>query len=322
MVPSGTVSNNISSIKNSKVTIVSSTISNSGTDAVDLDIVKFFAPKMFAANDRAVTKDDYYGLLFSSNLLPTGITQSDQVNVWGGEEADPPAFGRVFVSYADTALTTNTEAVKKSIAFLKSKAVVTVLPEYTQPQIVGVDLGIVATGAKAAELPGIKALVENYYNSTYTFNNNVVLTDIKNLIIDNYSGVRRVDINSAAMKLDVVGSGTEKVMYFKNELDTPSTVNAVVSSTTFTYNNTTISLADQPISGTEGNLVALNTNLQVIKSFPILGTVDYATGIVSINSGVLPSGTTITVSVVPKYTDIITIKNEFLVDVTATVTTA
>jgi hypothetical protein len=70
LVPSGTVSNGVSSFSNSSLSVLSNTQSNNGTDGPDLDLVKFFAPKLLAANDRAITKDDYYGLLLSSNLLP------------------------------------------------------------------------------------------------------------------------------------------------------------------------------------------------------------------------------------------------------------
>lgn len=320
LVPSGADANGISSVTNSKVTVSSVSTTNSGADSVDLDLVKFFAPKMFAANDRAVTKDDYYGLLFASNLLPATITQQDQVNVWGGEEADPPAFGRVFVSYADTTLTASTASVKKSIAFLKNKCVVTILPEYVQPQIVNVALNIVATGAKTNELAGIKTLVENNYNETYVFNNDVTLTDIKTLITQNYASVRRVDIDTAKMSLLVLGSGTEKALYFKNQLETSTTTGSVVTSDTFEYGSKTVSLADSAINETEGVLYAVDSFNRIIVSLGTLGTVNYTTGEVTIDSGVLPVGTDINVYVVPKFVDNITIKNEFLVNVTATIT--
>lgn len=320
LVPSGADANGISSVTNSKVTASSISITNSGADSVDLDLVKFFAPKMFAANDRAVTKDDYYGLLFASNLLPSTITEQDQVNVWGGEEADPPAFGRVFVSYADTTLTANTASVKKSIAFLKNKCVVTILPEYVQPQVVNVALEIVATGARTNELAGIKTLVENNYNETYTFNNDVTLTDIKTLITQNYASVRRVDVDTAKMSLLVLGSGTEKALYFKNELETSTSTGSVVTSDTFQYNSTTISLGDSAVNETEGFLYALDSFNRIIVPLGTLGTVNYTTGEITIDSGVLPVGTNINVYVVPKFVDNITIKNEFLVNVTATIT--
>ena len=326
LVPSGADANGISSISNSKVTISTLTTTNSGADSVDLDLVKFFAPKMFAANDRAVTKDDYYGLLFASNLLPATITQQGQVNVWGGEEADPPAFGRVFVSYADTSLTTQTASVKKSIAFLKNKCVVTILPEYVQPQIINAQLDITAIGAKTGELAGIKALVENNYNETYIFNNDITLTDIKNLITQNYSSVKRVDITNAVLGLLVLGSGTEKALYFKNQLEDPVGVGSAVTTDSFTYNSTTIKLADDPIMQdgtvvpTEGVLRAVDQYNRIIVPFGTLGTVNYVTGEVTIDTNVLPQGTDINVYAVSKYVDNVTIKNEFLVNVTATVT--
>jgi len=320
LVPTGADSNGISSITNSKVTISSSTISNTGADSVDLDLVKFFAPKLFAANDRAVTKDDYYGLLLASNLLPATITQQDQINVWGGEEADPPAFGRVFVSYADTSLTTQTASVKKSISFLKDKCVVTILPEYVQPQIVNVNLQIVVTGAATNELSGIKSLIEQNYNETYIFNNDVTLTDIKNLITDNYSSVRRVDISSGTMSLLVLGSGAEKAIYFKNELETSTGIGTVVTSDTFTYDSRTISLADFPTSDTQGVLYAVDSANRIITNLNTLGTVNYNTGEITIDANVLLAGTDININVVPKFLDSIVIKNEFLVNVTTTVT--
>ena len=61
---------------------------------------------------------------------------------------------------------------------------------------------------------------------------------------------------------------------------------------------------------------------EIINSFGNLGSVDYSIGSVAINGNVLSAGTDITVTAKPKYTDLITIKNEFLVNVSATVTGA
>jgi len=323
LIPSGTKANGISSITNNKVTVTSSSVSASGTDAVDLNLIKFFAPKLFAANDRAVTKDDFYGLLFSSNILPASITQTTQVNVWGGEEADPASFGRVFVSYADPTLTTTTSSVKNSIAFLKSKSVVTVLPEYVQPQVVTINIGILTTGANTAQLTGIKSLVESYYNDNYKFNNSVKLIDVKNLIINNYTTVKGVNITSGGLKVQVIGSGSDRVIYLKNELQTPpTTVGGVVTSDSFTYNSTTIKLADKKITNTSGSLVAVNTSGVEQTALGILGSVDYSTGAIFIKPNVLSTGTTINVTANLQYPDSVTIKNEFLGIVSATVTGA
>lgn len=320
LVPTGTKANSISNVTNSKTTIVSSSTTAGGTDSVDLDLVKFFAPKLFAANNRAVTKDDFYGLLFSSNILPPSITNETQVNVWGGEDADPPSYGRVFISYADPSLTINTPSVKNSIAFLKNKSVVTVLPEYVQPQEITANISVSATGANSAEIAGIKNLVESYYNDIYKFNNSVYLVDVKTLILDKYAAVRSVNVTSASLGIAVSGSGSDRTIFFRNELLTPSaTVGGVVTSTTFTYGGTTIKLADKKITNTSGSLVAVNTSDVEQTSLGVLGTVNYSTGGVYIKSGVLSSGTNITLTATLKYFDSVVFKNEMLGSVNATI---
>ena len=315
LIPSGVAANGISSVTNNKVTISASSVSGSGTDGADLDLVKFYAPKMFAANDRAVTKDDYYGLLFSSQLLPAEITKPEQVNVWGGEEADPPSYGRVFVSYANVDLTTATSSVKKSIAFLKSKAVVTVLPEYVQPQIVDVAMNLVVDGAHNNDLVGIEGLLEEYYNTPKRFNNSVYLADIKNLTKESYPNIRRVDISESYLSVKVTGSGSEKSIYFKNEIETSTAVANRVWSSSFSYKGSTIVLGD-----VGEHLVAKNSlNGSIISNLGNLGTVNYNTGIVSINSEVLPTNNSINIFIIPKYRDSIIMKNELLVNFISTV---
>lgn len=315
LIPSGVAANGVSSVTNNKVTISASSVSGSGTDGADLDLVKFYAPKMFAANDRAVTKDDYYGLLFSSQLLPAEITKPEQVNVWGGEEADPPSYGRVFVSYANVDLTTETSSVKKSIAFLKSKAVVTVLPEYVQPQIVDVAMNLVVDGAHNNDLVGIEGLLEEYYNTPKRFNNSVYLADIKNLTKESYPNIRRVDISESYLSVKVTGSGSEKSIYFKNEIETSTAVANRVWSSSFSYKGSTIVLGD-----VGEHLVAKNSlNGSIISNLGNLGTVNYNTGIVSINSEVLPTNNSINIFIIPKYRDSIIMKNELLVNFISTV---
>ena len=321
LIPSGTKANSISSITKSNVTVISSSMSAGGTDSVDLDLVKFFAPKLFAANNRAVTKDDFYGLLFSSNILPSSITSTSQVNVWGGEEADPPSFGRVYVSYADPSLTTSTASVKNSIAFLKTKSVVTVLPEYVQPQGITMNVSITASGALTGQYTPIKTLVEDSYNTKYKFNNSVTLTDLKSLIMNTYTFVKGVNVTAGSLTVNIIGSGADRAIYLKNELQTPTTaIGGVIITDTFTYSSTTIKLADKKITETTGSLVAVNTSGTELTALGILGSVNYSTGAISIKPNVITAGITINLTANLAYPDAITMKDELLGKVNATVT--
>lgn len=310
IVPSGSKANNIASFTNATINVISSTRSDGGKDSVDLDLVKFFAPKLFAANDRAVTKDDYYGLLLNSNLLPENITTKEQLNVWGGEEASPPSYGRVFVSFADTTLTATNHRVKRCLAFVKNKSVVSVLPEYVQPQVMNVNLNITAYGSNSSQRAGIKSLLESTFNSPKIFNKSVTRSEIKSLITDQYPTIQRVDISSANMQLVVVGSGSEKIINFRNEIDTTE---ASITSTNFSYGGKT----DASLYNKTGSTDLITKNY--LFGLGTIGEINYTSGIISVNSGVISQNTQITVTAKPKYPDNIVINNEFLVNLTVTV---
>lgn len=325
LVPSGTVSNGVSSFSNSSLSVLSNTQSNNGTDGPDLDLVKFFAPKLLAANDRAITKDDYYGLLLSSNLLPSGINKKEQINIWGGDEADPASYGRVFISYADTNLTSTNPTVTKNVNFLKDKSIVTVIPEYIKSQIVNVTLNFNVRGIVSDQLSSIQTSINNIYNQNLAFNNNVNSTSIRDVLFETYPNITSFDIVSANVILDVFGSGSQKYLYFKNTLKRPAitvttgAMGRIISSSIFNYNGTTISLSDfLPFpSATIGELVAINSAGLRITSIPKLGTVDYAKGIVYINSGVLPESTNIRVAGTVENSNNIIMKDEYIPSVSS-----
>jgi hypothetical protein len=100
--------------------------SSSGAAAETIDKIRFTAPKAYISQNRAVTKNDYIA------LINRDYPYFDAVNVWGGEEVNPPVYGKVFFSakplggYEITA--TEIEHVKTNI--LKPFSVLTVTPEY------------------------------------------------------------------------------------------------------------------------------------------------------------------------------------------------
>jgi len=317
LVPSGEIANGVSIVSNANVTISNQTVSSGGTDAVDLDLIRYFAPKMFSANDRAVTRDDYIGLLLSSGLLPSS---SNQINIWGGEEADPPAYGRVFVSFANSSLTKNTPSVVSCINYLKSKSMVTIIPEYTGMQPIGVELSVSYSGGTDTGAV-IKSTIQNYYNGTKVgFNNSVIVSDIISLIraLPN-SASAAINITNTKLTLSVFGSGSSKNVYFKNKLKIPTTQAAgqVISTEIFSYGGQNITLKDIITLGTnEGNLYGFNTSNTNIG---ILGYINYENGYVTIKPNVLPTYEETKITAIPANINKIDIKNELVSKITATV---
>ena len=108
------------------------TAATQGGDKETIDSIKFQAPKSYAAQNRAVTKDDYITLIQQNKA---GLS-FDAVNVWGGEENDPPQYGRIFVAVKPKGGYTLTQNQKNIIVndIIKPISIMTVTP-----QIVDVD---------------------------------------------------------------------------------------------------------------------------------------------------------------------------------------
>ncbi len=70
------------------------TVSNAsnGAEVEDVSSIKYFAPRLYSAQYRAVTPRDYEA------IIGTIYPQTESVAVVGGEELDPPQFGKVQIS--------------------------------------------------------------------------------------------------------------------------------------------------------------------------------------------------------------------------------
>ena len=66
--------------------------SENGDDIESIDNIKYLAPRVYASQYRAVTSNDYVG------LLPFLYPNIDSVSAYGGEELDPPEFGKVYIT--------------------------------------------------------------------------------------------------------------------------------------------------------------------------------------------------------------------------------
>lgn len=104
---------------------------STGGEKESIESIKFTAPKSFAAQNRAVTKDDYITLIQKNEL---GFS-FDAVNVWGGEENNPPVYGQIFVSLKPTGGYTLTQTQKQAIAdkVIRPISIMTVVPTIVDP---------------------------------------------------------------------------------------------------------------------------------------------------------------------------------------------
>ena len=76
----------------SSVTVTTNTSSSNGGDIESVESIKYYAPRLYSSQYRAVTSRDYEAIVQS--IYPN----TESVSVVGGEELDPPQYGNVIIS--------------------------------------------------------------------------------------------------------------------------------------------------------------------------------------------------------------------------------
>jgi len=114
-----------------EVAFTATDASSGGEDRESPDRIRFAAPKFYAAQNRAVTVEDYRAILLNAPNVGS-------VAVWGGEDNDPPFYGRVFIAVKPTIGEQLTTTEKDSIirTILKSKKILTVQNEIVDPEFI------------------------------------------------------------------------------------------------------------------------------------------------------------------------------------------
>jgi len=83
--------------------------SENGDDIESIDTIKYLAPRVYASQYRAVTANDY------TSLIPFLYPNIDSVSAYGGEELDPPQYGKVFITVKPKNGDNLSEVAKESI---------------------------------------------------------------------------------------------------------------------------------------------------------------------------------------------------------------
>jgi len=100
-----------------------------GGQPEDIESIRYYAPRNYQSQERTVTAEDY------KTILTRDYTTADSILVWGGEESDPPQYGKVFVSIKPKNATTLSTLEKLSIqkTILQRKNILGITPEVVDP---------------------------------------------------------------------------------------------------------------------------------------------------------------------------------------------
>ena len=110
------------------IVIETITAAADGAVAEDLSSIKYNAPRAFTTQERAVTSEDY------ENLLKANFPEINAVVAYGGEDANPPQFGRIFLSI-DLDEVDGLPKIKEAEykKFLRSRSSVAIEPLFVSP---------------------------------------------------------------------------------------------------------------------------------------------------------------------------------------------
>ncbi len=126
-----TLSGNIGG--NTDVAITVNSNAANGAEAETNESIKFKAPKSYAAQDRAVTVNDY------KVKVEQIYANASSVSAWGGEDNDTPFYGRVYIAIKAASGSTLTDTTKDDIVTqLKKFSVASVTPVIVDPETTNV----------------------------------------------------------------------------------------------------------------------------------------------------------------------------------------
>lgn len=295
LVATGSNANGIRSFKlideiaglTSTTTLVSE--SSSGDEEESINDIKLVAPKSFISQNRAVTKNDYISLLNRKYPYFSAVT------VWGGEENNPPVYGKVFFSVKPLGNYQVTLAEIDSVIenVIKPYSVLTVKPEYVAPDynFLNLDINVIYNPTKTSRTEGqIKTLVRqvvlNYANTNFNgfdsiYKNSKIVREIDN-------SEKAIENNEVRVVLEkrfrpVLNQSKTYLVDFGVPLSPGTTLEKVYGATGFKYYDNTGILRDAfleetPQSYTGISSVTVNNPGSGFTSTPILTVSGDGTG--------------------------------------------
>lgn len=136
--------------------------SENGDDIESVESVKYFAPRLFSSQYRAVTANDYEA------ILPSLYPNIESITAYGGEELNPPQFGRVFIAAKPrNGITLSDYTKNKLLESLKNYSVAGIVPGFVDLKFLYIEIDS-----------------HIYYNSNFTGDPENIRTNVISALTD------------------------------------------------------------------------------------------------------------------------------------------
>ena len=303
-----------------------------GAEAESIESVRYYAPRHFQTQERAITTNDY------ETILKMQYPEIGAISVYGGEDAVPPRYGKVFVAVDIKNVDGLPESKKREYYnFLKSRMPLSIDPIFIQPQFTyvqvnskvkyninnttrtpsnlnsSITLAITEFATKylnnfraalyysklTSEIDAVDDSIVSNQTDLFVYKRlNPALDRPQNLVID-----FNIPLKKTYYVLDKVSSGRQLT---QGDIESAHSVH----SSLIIYNGTKCELEDNGAGIVR--LVKKQQNEHVV--IKNVGTVDYDTGRILLNNFSLDSyeGNYFKIFVTPRNKDIVINKNEIL----------
>jgi len=286
----------------SSIAITVNSNSTGGADAESISSIKFNAPRVNASKNRAVTATDYEALILAN------YAGAESVAVWGGEDNDPPLYGKVLISLKPYSGFAISDATKNNIKtnILKSKQGITIIPEFVDPTYFYVNItadivynsSLTTISSEQVKSQVNTAITDYFSTNLQKFNKSYIHSALTNSILAKNSSITSALVNLKLQRRIIPTLNTINIfsgdtsIKFRNSLKpgsiTSSYFYTVINSVTFLVKITDLpdtSPASDTGSGTLRLVNIVNDSVLLTN----IGTINYGTGIVSLTN-ITPAG--------------------------------
>jgi hypothetical protein len=319
----GTFRDNLNNSITSGISITATSFPDGGSEPETTEAIKFSAPKFYSAFGRAVSTRDYEA------IVPQIYPNVASIACYGGEEAEPPEFGKVFLAIkprnADKLSLSEKNSVLKK---LREYSVAAIQPTIIDPSILYVDLTSFVyynpniTRKTPAELKNLIITTLTVLNSSGEFNKfggKFKYSKIQNIIDDAERSITS-NITRISMRKNITVDLNTRVNYkicYGNRINQQTSTNPAVISSGF------------KIVGDDINTYYLNDDgsgtlrLYYVKGTGefeyvdgLWGTIDYDMGEIVINDLIIQStnvaNNTLQIKATPKSNDLVSLRETYI----------
>ena len=312
------------------ITLTVNSSAQGGGEPEALQSIKTNASSFYSAQDRAVTTEDY------KTKVKQLYANTQSVSAWGGEDAETPFYGRVYISILPTSGSNLTDSTKDRIVKdLKKYSVASVTPVIIDPETTDIVLTTTVkfdekTTTKVSDTikSNVITTITNYNaNTLQSFDTMFRHSKLTGLIDDTddsiLSNITTVQLRKSFTP--TIGSSTKYSINFANALYNPhsghnTSSGGILSSTGFKIDGNT---TDVFFLDDDGNSNVRRYKMDgSVRSYAnsTQGTINYTTGLVEVNSLNVSNienirgaaSTVIEVTVKPNSNDIVPIRNQVL----------